>query len=116
MTDSSNLDDEASAELLCYLVVGQLVARARTGDWLRTDHVVELLSIWVTGNGAHANWLDRVHLGALSEKVAMDFVGLPGCADSDSLAQLFTDGWRMDYRSPIVRTIYAACEVKLKPG
>ncbi|MCX4156174.1 MULTISPECIES: hypothetical protein [Paraburkholderia] len=36
----SNLDDEARAELLCYLVVGQLVARARTGEWLRTDHLV----------------------------------------------------------------------------
>ncbi|KAE8753863.1 hypothetical protein FSO04_42870 [Paraburkholderia madseniana] len=116
MTDLSNLDDEARAELLCYLVVGQLVARARSGDWLRTDHTVELLDIWVKGNGAQANWLDRVHLGALSEKVALDFAELPWAADSDSLAQLFTDGWRMDYRSPIVRTIYAACEVKLKPG
>ena len=114
MNNSSNLDDEARAELLCYLVVGQLVARARTGDWLRTHHVVELLNIWVTGNGAQANWLDRLHLGALSEKVALDFGGLPGFADSDALAQLFTDGWRMDYRSPMVRTIHAACEVKLK--
>ncbi|WP_236078229.1 hypothetical protein [Paraburkholderia nemoris] len=112
----SNLDDEARAELLCYLVVGQLVARARTGDWLRTDHVVELLNVWLGGNGAHANWLDRVHLGALSEKVALDFAGLQWAADSDSLAQLFTDGWRIDYRSSIVRTIHAACEVKLKSG
>jgi hypothetical protein len=116
MTDSSNLDDEARAELLCYLVVGQLVARARTGDWLRTNHVVELLNIWLGGNGAHANWLDRVHLGAISEKIALDFAGLPGAADSNSLARLYTDGWRMDYRSPIVRLIYAACEVKLKRG
>ncbi|CAE6875039.1 hypothetical protein R69746_08718 [Paraburkholderia aspalathi] len=116
MTDSSNLDDEARAELLCYLAVGQLVARTRAGDWLRTDHVVELLDIWLRGNGAQANWLDRVHLGALSEKVALDFAELPWAADAVSLAQLFTDGWRMDYRSPIVRTIYAACEVSLKPG
>ncbi|WP_284692628.1 hypothetical protein [Paraburkholderia terrae] len=35
-------DDEARAEMLCYLVVGELVAMARTGDWLRTDHLVEL--------------------------------------------------------------------------
>lgn len=116
MDDSSNLDDEARAELLCYLAVGQLVARARTGDWLRTDHMVELLTIWQNGNGAQVDWLDRLHLGALSEKVALDFAGLPGFADSDSLAQLFTDGWRMDYRSPIVRKIYEACEVGLTVG
>ncbi|CAB3744387.1 hypothetical protein LMG24238_07253 [Paraburkholderia sediminicola] len=116
MTDSSNLDDEARAELLCYLVVGQLVAQARTGGWLRTDHAVELLNIWLKGNGARANWQDRPYLGTLSEKVALDFARLPGFADSDSLAQLFTDGWRLDYRSSIVRRIYAACEDELRPN
>ncbi|MFM0416002.1 hypothetical protein [Paraburkholderia aromaticivorans] len=116
MDDSGNLDDEARAELLCYLVVAQRVALARTGSWLRTDHVVESLDIWLRGNGARASWRDRLRLGALSEMVALDFAGLPWAADSDSPAQLFTDGWRMDYRSPIVRAIYAACEARLKPG
>ncbi|MCX4139337.1 hypothetical protein M0D68_14175 [Paraburkholderia sp. SEWSISQ10-3 4] len=116
MNDSSNLDDEARAELLCYLAVGQLVTRAGTGGWLRTDHVVELLTIWLTGNGARANWLDRLLLGALSEKVAMDFAELPGFANSESLAQLFTDGWRMDYRSRVVGRIYSACKDELKQG
>jgi hypothetical protein len=116
MNDSSHLDDEARAELLRYLVVGQLVARTQTGGWLRTDHVVELLSIWLNGNGARANWLDRVYLGALSEKVALNFAELPGFADSESLAQLFTDGWRMDYRSPSAGRIYSACEDELKQG
>ena len=116
MDDSSNLDDEARAELLCYLVVAQLVALARTGSWLRTDHVVESLDIWLRGNGARASWRDRLHLGALSEMVALDFAELPWAADSDSLAQLFTDGWRMDYRSPFVGQIYSVCEDELKEG
>jgi hypothetical protein len=46
MVVRDNLDDEARAELLCYLVVGQLAARARTGEWLRTDHLVESTRIW----------------------------------------------------------------------
>jgi hypothetical protein len=75
-----------------------------------------LLSIWLNGNGARANWLDRVYLGALSEKVALNFAELPGFADSESLAQLFTDGWRMDYRSPSAGRIYSACEDELKQG
>ncbi|MFM0009678.1 hypothetical protein [Paraburkholderia sediminicola] len=116
MNNSSNLDDEARAELLCYLVVGQLVARARTGGWLRTDHVVELLNIWLQGNGARAGWLDRLYLGELSKKVALNFAELPQFENSESLAQLFTDGWRMDYRSPFVGRIYSACEDEVKNG
>lgn len=109
-----SLDDEARAELLCYLVVAQLVARARTGEWLRTDHLVESTRIWLAGNGADASWEERVRLGALSEKVAWGFVDIPQFADPGWLAKLFTDGWRLDYRSPIVRGIYAACGSELR--
>lgn len=112
----SNFDDEARAELLCYLVVGQLLAQARTGGWLRTDHAAELLNIWANGNSAQVDWLDRMYLGAQSGKVATGFAGLPGFADPDSLAQLFTDGWRLDYRAPRVQTIYAACKSESTSG
>lgn len=108
------LDDEARAELLCYLVVAQLVARARTGEWLRTDHLVESTRIWLAGNGAQATWRESVRLGALSEKVALDFTEQPRFGDAAALARLFTDGWRLDYRSPIVRGIHAACEGELQ--
>ncbi len=110
-----SLDDEARAELLCYLVVGQLVARSRTGEWLRPDHLVESTRIWLSGNGADADWSERVHLGALSERIALDFAEMPRFADSASLAKLFTDGWRLDYRSPIVRGVHAACKSELNP-
>jgi hypothetical protein len=117
MTDySSNLDDETRAELLCYLVVGQLVARARTGSWLRANQRMELLNIWFNGNRGEPDWLEGVPLSALSEKVALDFTELPNFADSAWLANLFKDGWRMDYRSPHVWNIYAACEDALKTG
>jgi hypothetical protein len=110
-----HLDDEARAELLCYLVVGQLVARSRTGEWLRTDHLVESTRIWLASNSAEARWTERVHLGALSEQIALDFAELPRFSDAASLAKLFTDGWRLDYRSPIVRGVYAACKSELNP-
>ena len=116
MTPPFHLDNEARAELLCYLVVGQLIAQARTGKWLRTDHLVESTRMWLAGNGADADWTERVYLGALSERVALDFSELPRFADSASLAKLFTDCWRLDYQSPIVRWIYAACESELHGG
>ncbi|CAE6827187.1 hypothetical protein [Paraburkholderia aspalathi] len=115
MPSSSNLDDEARAELLCYLVLAQLVARARTGEWLRTDHLVESTRIWLASNGAEGNWKERIHLGAISETVALGFAELPLFWHADSLTKLFTDGWRPDYRSPIVREVYAACESEISP-
>jgi hypothetical protein len=50
----------------------------------------------------------------ISEKVALDFAVLPNFAGSTWLAKLFTDGWRMDYRSPHVWNVYAVCEDALK--
>ena len=113
MPPSNNFDDEARAELLCYLVVGQLVARARTGDWLRTDHLVELLSIWANGNGMQLGWLKRVQLGHLSAQVASRFAEHAMFADPTALAKIFTTDWRLDFRSPVACTIYSACKRKL---
>ncbi len=90
------------------------MAHARTHEWLRTDHLVESTRIWLASNGATANWSERVHLASLSEKVAIDFAGLPLFVDTAFLAKLFTDGWRLDYRSPVVRGIHAACEGELR--
>lgn len=50
MSTPSRFDDEARGELLCYLVVGELVAMARTGNWLKTGHLVELAHIWMNAN------------------------------------------------------------------
>ncbi|WP_248558562.1 hypothetical protein [Paraburkholderia terrae] len=41
-------------ELLCYLVVGELAAMARTRDWLKTSQRVELAHIWVHRHHAAA--------------------------------------------------------------
>jgi len=109
MIESTGLDEEARAELLCYLAIAQLVSKACDGNWLRTDHLVESTRIWLAGNGAKANWSERVKLGTLSEKIAHDLTGRPDFADTQYLARLFTDGWRLDYRWPVVCGIYSAC-------
>lgn len=75
MPPPSSLDGEARAELLCYLVVGQLVARAHTLEWLRADHLVESTRVWLAGNGTDTDWTERVYLRALSEQIALDFCG-----------------------------------------
>lgn len=46
------LDAETKAELLTFLVVGQLFAFARVGEWLRTDHLIKSAQMWLSSNGA----------------------------------------------------------------
>lgn len=112
MGPNRTFDDEACAELLCYLVVGQLVAMARTGSWLRTDHLVESARIWLANNGADCNWIERARLAQASVELALLFS--PEFQDQAALARLFTDAWRLDYRSVTVRNLHRICVAHLE--
>jgi hypothetical protein len=116
VTSGTNLDHDARVELLCYLVFAQLVAHARTGEWLRTDHLVESARIWTDSNGAQGAWLARSELGRTSANMAPDFLKVSALRDADSLAKLFTDGWRLDYRCPLVRWLHDICDAHLRGG
>lgn len=107
------LDDETRAELLCYLVVSQIVALVLTEEWMRPEHLVESIRIWLNGSRAQAHWSERIYLGTLSEKVAADFTDRTRLPARIELTALFADFWQLDYRSPVVREIHAACEVQL---
>ena len=99
--------------LLCYLVVAQLVCHARTGEWLRTDHLVESSRMWVESTRADCGWLVRAEMGQASSKLASQLLVFPKFADSVVLAGLFTDGWQLDFRLPAVRGIYDVCNEHL---
>lgn len=108
-----NLDSEARAELLCYLVVSQLTARALTGAWLTVDNLVESMQIWLRANGGSTNWQDRLALAHAAEelapRVAIDFP-----PDERGIAALFgVDRWQLDYRSPVFQSVYRACVAHL---
>ena len=105
--------DEARAELLCYLVVAELVARARTGEWLRTDHLVESGRIWCKANGAHLDWQERVPLGQIAVDLAPQVMETFDLMMERSLVPLFIDGWMLDYASPVVCGIHEVCVTRL---
>ena len=113
VVNGSSFDDEARAELLCYVVVSQLIARVKTGEWMRTDHLVETMKLWSSANGAAPEWLDSVRLGNVSQDLAQSVWAIELLRDPAELAMLFTDGWRLDYRSPIVRGIHDVCTERL---
>jgi hypothetical protein len=110
-----SLDDEARAELLCYFVVGQLVAWTRTGNWLALNHLVELALIWLRSNGLSGDSIEDCEFAFTdTPAIAQKFLGSPDFSHSDKLAQLFADGMRLDYRSPAVMAIYVVCEAAVQ--
>ncbi|CAM2151147.1 hypothetical protein WCQ02_23450 [Paraburkholderia tropica] len=109
------VDDEAKAELLCFLVMGHLVAIARTGRQLRTDHLIESSVLWLQSHGAECDWLDRAKIVEASRAVARQAFARPYPKDEAGLLKLFNldAGWFLDYRSPIVQEIHATAVATL---
>ncbi|MFL9892427.1 hypothetical protein [Paraburkholderia sp. RL17-381-BIF-C] len=106
--------DITRAELLCYLVVAEFVAMARTGEWLRTDHLVESGRIWCNANGARFDWQERISLGQIAAELAPRVRGTFGLTRERSLVPLFVDGWMLDRESPGVCGIYEVCAARLR--
>jgi hypothetical protein len=105
--------EDTRAELLCYLVVAELVAMARTGEWLRTDHLVESGRIWCKANRAHLNWQERIALGQIAAELAPQVMETYSLTRERSFVPLFADGWMLDYESPVVCGIHEACAARL---
>ncbi|CAD6538028.1 hypothetical protein [Paraburkholderia metrosideri] len=109
MSTLRNFDDDARAAMLCYLVVAELVAMASTGEWLRTDHIVESSRIWMSANGVACDWQDRVALAGAAVLLAPDILEAFKLTTGRSLTPLFSDGWMLDYQSPIVCETHGVC-------
>lgn len=109
MTEDRKFDSAERADLLCFLVLAQLIGHASTGDWLRTDHVVEAARMWTASNSADCDWLDRAKLARMSADLAPQFQTFPWFMDPARMVAMFVDGWRLDYRSPIMRGMLDVC-------
>lgn len=109
--NSMPMDDEARAELLTFLVVGQLFAFARCGTWLRTDHLIESSQIWMSSNSVQCNWFERAKLVTASRELAERASAWPFPKDEADLLRLFNlkTGWFLDYRSDVVQRLHAFC-------
>lgn len=103
------MDEETKVELLAFLIVGQLLAYARSGEWMRTDHLIESCQIWLSSNGARCDWLDRAKLIEACREMAQEVYALPLPRDENGLLKLFNldGGWFLDYRSTHVQKIHA---------
>jgi len=109
------MDEETKAELLTFLVVGQLLAYARCREWLRTDHMIESCLMWMSSNGAHSDWLVRAKLVEASRPLAEEALASGFPRDETGLLRLFNldGGWFLDYRSSVVQKIHMRSLVHL---
>jgi hypothetical protein len=60
---ASKLDIAERTDLLCFLMLAQLIDYARTGEWLRTDQAVEATRIWSAFSSTDCDWLERTSRG-----------------------------------------------------
>ncbi|MFL9894955.1 hypothetical protein P0D71_11960 [Paraburkholderia sp. RL17-383-BIF-A] len=110
------LDLQARTELLAYLVALQLVARQKTGQWLKPGQLIESTRLWLRLNGRRADWLQRVTLACRTQRLAEQLERTsPERFDARSLARMFFCGVRLDWRSQVVIEIFVACVANL-PG
>jgi hypothetical protein len=116
MIGGNKMDGVERADLLCFLVMAQLIGHATTGDWLRTDHVVEAGRIWAASNAADCDWLERTKLARMAANIAPTFLVFPCFRDAKELVKLIAEGWQLDYRSPTVRGMLDVCNEHLLLG
>jgi hypothetical protein len=114
--NANKLDAAERVDLLCFLVMAQLIGHATSGDWLRTDHAVEATRMWAASNSVECDWLDRAKLSRMSAAIAPQFLVFPYFRDAKEIVKLLVDGWRLDYRSPTVRGMLDVCAEHLRQG
>ncbi|WP_226383394.1 hypothetical protein [Burkholderia mayonis] len=57
-------------DLLCFLVINQLVTRTLTRRWLRPDYLVESMRAWLSSQQTQCDWRDRIWLARASGEIA----------------------------------------------
>ncbi|MFM0292226.1 hypothetical protein P0D68_03630 [Paraburkholderia sp. RL17-380-BIE-A] len=109
MSNPLNLDLQARAELMTYLVASNLLALELTGEWLPTTNLVESTKLWMSSNAAGAHVLERVRLAGKAHRLAQDLVAQMGAMEAGHVTGMFCDNLRLDFRSALVRKTYQEC-------
>ncbi|WCM18301.1 hypothetical protein NDK50_12575 [Paraburkholderia bryophila] len=105
-------DRLARTDCLCFLVIGQLIARVKTGIWLDSDRIAQLLLIRSAGRREHG-YVEFSGLDELSETVAADLSNVPDLQELEALTKLFSRKGTLDYHAVNVQAIFRICMARL---
>lgn len=109
MPMTEHLAPQLRTDLLCHLVVMQLLARANTDGWAGADRLVEVIRAWSRDNVISIDWFESARLAHLSQQLATVLWMLEPLRSAGRLTKLFAVDWRLDNESPIVRKIRDVC-------
>ncbi|ACC73860.1 hypothetical protein PPMP20_29645 [Paraburkholderia phymatum] len=107
------LEDGQRTELLCHLVVEQLLSRAGTGKWLELGRVVECIQRWTQTKGLAPDWMEGARLGELSGPLASDLWQIRHLRSTTRISSLRDLQGMPDSGSPFVQRMFAVCEARL---
>ena len=108
---------EVKAELLCFLVLYEIVAFSVTGTWLRTEHLVESTRVWLRSHDQRAHWQTRIRLSRLAADLAYQVIETCDLvAPQHDTPRLLTSDMQANFASPRVVVIYARCVKALLPS
>jgi hypothetical protein len=108
---------EVKAELLCFLVLYEIVAFGATGTWLCTDHLVESTRVWLRCHDHQAHWYTRIRLSRLAADLAYQVIETCDLvAPQHGTPRLLTSDMQANFASPRVVVIYARCVKALLPS
>ena len=113
MTAPERLNHEAQCDLLCHLVVRQLVEYAASHTWLRAAHVAESIRLWHGTHRTYATQVEQIRLARMAATLAPLFERQQTYRNAALLAELSFDIWRLNFRSPLLHAIRAACAKRL---
>jgi hypothetical protein len=113
---TNNLDADARAEFLCYLVVLQLASRSLTNKWLTVDNLIESTRIWLDANGGRADLATRIMLVRAAQELAPTLPLPHFPTTKQEMAKLFSNRRQLDYRVPVVKTTFDLCEHTMARG
>lgn len=105
-----NLHHAARCDLLCYMVIGQLVEHTRSRGWLCPARLAESMRYWLTTNRLSTTDAEQRQLTRMSVALASGLQHQPLLRDPVILAGLAFDGWRLNFRLPLLGALRAACE------
>ncbi|MEX3936662.1 hypothetical protein AB4Y32_33645 [Paraburkholderia phymatum] len=113
VSPSARLDDRQLIELLCHLVVEQLLSRAIAGIWLIPESLVECIQRWAKMKGVSPGWLEATRIGQLSEQLAFDLWKIQHLRGPTRITRFFDVQGMLDSDSPFVERMCAVCEARL---
>lgn len=114
MTAPDPFAHETRCDLLCFLVIGQLIKHAAGGTWLGPVLLDARMRLWLGSGHPGLTRAEQRTLVRLSIALATVLQSQPVFNDPERLARLSLDTWRLNFHEPLLAALRAACEDRLK--